>query len=106
MIIANGFIQVKQKTGGGIDPVSGHPVPVVVAWGEPIPCQYSATNFNWQSQQRGEPTTQRSYSILIEEQSFTGEQIMLVDDSARVIGEFPIRQIEPLDAVCQLRIIV
>ena len=50
--------------------------------------------------------TQKSFSILIEEQEFQAEQIRLTDRSGKVIGDFPIKQIEPLEAVCQLRIIV
>ncbi len=106
MIIPNGTIQVKQKTGGGIDPETGYAVPVSVGWGDPIPCQFSASRFDWQAKLRGEPVTQKSYSILIEEQDFQAEQVRLSDRGGKVIGDFSIRQIEPLEAVCQLRIIV
>lgn len=107
MIIPNGTIKTKQKAGGGIDPETGYAVPPVsVGWGEPIPCQFSATRFDWQAKLRGEPVTQKSFSILIEEQEFQAEQIRLTDRSGKVIGDFPIKQIEPLEAVCQLRIIV
>ena len=106
MIIANGTIQTKQKSGGGIDPKTGFALPVSVGWGDPIPCQFSATRFDWQAKLRGEPVTQKSYTILIEEQVFQAEQIRLTDRSGKVIGEFPIKQIEPLEAICQMRIIV
>lgn len=106
MIIANGTILPKQKTGGGVDPETGYPIPASVGWGEPIDCQYMASRFDWQSQKRGEPVTQRSYTVLIEAQPFEAEQIKLRDRDGKDIGEFSIRQIEPLDAVCQLRIIV
>lgn len=106
MIIANGTIEPKQKSGGGIDPVSGHAIPASVGWGQPIDCQYSFSRFDWQAQKRGEPITQRSYSMLIEEQIFTAEQIRLRDRSGNIIGDFSVRSIEPLEAVCQLRIIV
>ena len=106
MIIPNGTIEPKQKSGGGIDLETGHPLPVSVGWGDPIDCQYSFSKYDWQAQLRGEPSTQRSYSILIEQQCFTAEQIRLRDRDGNTVGEFPIRSIEPLDAVCQLRIIV
>lgn len=106
MIIPNGTIETKQKTGGGIDPETGHAIPASVVWGAPIPCQYSASKHDWQAQKRGEAITQRSYTVLIEEQPFTAEQIRLRDRSGKEVGEFPIKQIEPLEAVCQLRISV
>ena len=106
MIIANGTIRVKVKTGGGIDPVTRFPVMPEVSWGEPIPCQYIPNRHDKLGVASGEHFTVATYTILIEEQPFTAEQIRLSDRDGVVLGEFSVRQIEPLDAVCQVRITV
>ena len=107
MIIQNGTIEVKRKTGGGIDSETGYPQkPGSVSWGEPIPCQYSANKRNNLGRVSGEHFTVAQYEILIEEQPFTAEQIRLKDLAGKSVGEFSIIQVEPLDAVCELRILV
>lgn len=107
MIIQNGTIEVKQKTGGGINPDTGYPnKPGSVYWGEPIPCQYSANKRNNLGRVNGEHFTVAQYEILIEQQPFTAEQIRLKDIAGKSVGEFSIMQVEPLDAVCELRILV
>lgn len=107
MIIENGTIEVKRKAASGIDPVTGFPVaPSDVEWGEPIPCQYAATRHNWRGKADGEPFTAQSYSILIEERPFEAEQIRLKDRAGNVVGDFSVMQIEPLEAVGEIRILV
>lgn len=108
MIIENGTIEVKRKTsGGGIDPKTGYPKkPANIDWDTPIPCQYLANKYNNLGRVNGEHFTVAKYSILIEEQPFDAEQIRLKDRKGSVIGEFSIIQIEPLEAVCEIRILV
>lgn len=108
MIIENGTIELKQKTsGGGIDPTTGYPhKPTSVGWGSPIPCQYSANKYNNLGRVNGEHFKTAEYSILIEEQPFDTEQLRLKDRSGNVVGEFSIIQVEPLEAVCEIRIFV
>lgn len=107
MIIQNGTIEVKQKTGGGIDPETGYPQkPGVVGWGCPIPCQYSANKWNNLGRVNGEHFTVAQYEILIEQQPFAAEQVRLKNLAGDIIGEFSIMEIEPLEAVCELRILV
>ena len=107
MIIPNGFIEVKRKTGGGIDPETGYPVKSdTVEWGDPIPCQYSANKHDWLGRAGGEHFTVAQYEILIEEQPLDTEQIRLSDRAGNTVGEFSIMEVEPLEAVCQLRIMV
>ena len=101
MIIQNGTIEFKTKTAGGIDPETGYPVkPSSVAWGEPVPCQFKAKKFNQLGIIKGEHFTVASYEILIE------EQLRLKDLSGKEIGTFSIIQAEPLEAVCEVRILV
>lgn len=107
MIIQNGTIEIKAKTGGGIDPETGHPVkPVNVSWGDPIPCQYSANKYNKLGKYDGEHFTVAQYSVLIEEQPFDAEQVRLKNRDGKVLGEFSVIEIEPLEAVCEIRILI
>lgn len=107
MIIENGTIEIKTKTGGGLDPATGYPSPAQVSWGAPVPCQYTASRFSFQGKtSQGEHTTTASYTILIEERPFQAEQIRLKDRESKVVGEFSIIQVEPLEAVGEIRITV
>lgn len=107
MIIQNGTIEAKRKTGGDIDPATGYPKPANAVWSDPIPCQHSANKYNKLGKVNGEHFTVAQYEILIEEQPFEGvEQVRLKDLAGNNLGEFSIMQVEPLDAVCELRILV
>lgn len=107
MIIQNGTIEIKRKTGGGIAPETGYPQkPGTVVWGDPIPCQYSANKYNQLGRVNGEHFTTAQYSVLIDEQPFTAEQVRLKDRAGNVVGEFSVIWIEPLEAVCELRILI
>lgn len=108
MIIENGTIEVKSKSAGGIDPETGFPIQSSnVAWGERVPCQWLANRYNNLGKSEGGNFTVAHYSILIEsEEAFTAEQIRLRDNYGNVLGEFSVIEVEPLQAMCQLRIIV
>ena len=111
MIIANGYIQPKQKTAttqAVIDPTTGHPRKGAVEanWGERIECQYSANRYNALGRVLGEPHTDRSYEILIEAQPFAAEQVRLLNLAGEIVGEFSIISATPLDAVSQIKLLV
>ena len=107
MIIQNGTIEVKQKASGGIDPETGYPVkPGTAGWGVPIPCQYSANKYSNLGRVNGEHFTVAQYTVLIEAQPFAAEQIRLKDRNGNDLGEFSVIQAEPLDAVCELKILI
>ena len=106
MIVANGNIETKIKSGGGINPETGYPNKPSEAWGEPIPCQFRANSYSNKGRTNGEAFTIASYEILIEEQPYEAEQLRLLNDSGKVLGEFSVIEIEPLPAVCQVRILV
>lgn len=105
MIIENGKIEVKIKTGGGLDN-DGYPVSPSVSWGLPIPCQLRANKYNNKGRANGEAFIVASYEILIEEQPFMSEYVRLSDDAGNVIGEFSVISSEPLASVCQIKILV
>lgn len=106
MIIQNGTIEIKMKTGGGIDPATGFPVRPAEEWGAPIPCQFYANRRNNLGRSNGEHFTVASYIILIEFLSFEGEEIRLSDRTGRTVGEYSVMSAEPLDAVSQTMITV
>lgn len=109
MIIPNGTIEIKSKTEGGINPLTGYPVKSSeVSWGKPIDCQYSANKYDKLGKVNGEHFTVAQYSILIEEQPIGEfEQIRLTDSlTGKSLGEFSVIQVEPLEAVCELKIMV
>lgn len=106
MIIANGYIETKTKSGGGINPETGYPNKPTEAWGEPIPCQYQANNNSLKGRTNGEAYRIASYEILIDEQPYEAEQLRLCDDNGKVLGEFSVIDIKPLSAVCQVKILV
>ena len=108
MIIENGTIELKQKTiGGGIDKTTGYPLkPASVSWGDPIPCQYIAKKYSNLCMVGGEHFKTAEYSVLIEEQPFDAEQIRLKDLNGNVVGEFSVISVEPLTAVCEIRILI
>ena len=106
MIIANGTIELKQKSGGGIDPETGYPVKPSVTWGDPIPCQYTANKYDNLGRANGEHFKVAEYSVLIEEQPVDTEQLRLKDRDGNVVGEFSIIQAELLEAVCEMKILV
>ena len=107
MIIQNGTIEVKAKTGGGIDSTTGHPKkPTSSSWGTPIACQYIPNSRDNLAVSTGQHYTKVSYTILIEEQTFAGEQIRLKDMNGNSLGEFSILSVEPLEAVCEIRLLI
>ena len=85
MIIANGTIETKIKTGGGIDPDTDYPIAPSVSWGNPIECQYRANKYSNKGKANGEAFTIASYEILIDEQPYNAEMLRLRDISGRIL---------------------
>lgn len=108
MIIPNGTIEVKAKSGGGIDPTTGHPIGASFEWESSIPCQYIPIAHDKQAVSGGEHYTLATYMVLVEEQPFcvTGEQVRMKDKNGDVVGEYSVRSIEYLEAVCETKITI
>lgn len=108
MIIANGYIERKVKSGGGINPATGFPVAPTVAWSEKTPCQYVPTTQNLLGEANGEPVAVRGYAIYLEGyeacEVIVTEQIRLTDIGAHLIGEYSVTSVTPLRAVDQTRL--
>ena len=105
MIIANGYIKTKNKVGGGLDS-SGYPTAPFVSWSEPIACQYRSIRQNFQAKDNGTPYVDVSYEILIEAMPFMADRLALFDCHNNEVGEYSILSVEPLMAVCMLRLTV
>lgn len=110
MIIQNGYIATKIKQAGGIDPVTGFPIKSTgEAYTPAIACQYYANNHNNLGRsQSGESFTVATYTILIEQQPtpFAAEQIRLYDMEQHIVGDFSIISAEPIEAACEVKILV
>ena len=106
MIIENGYIQVKVKSGGGM--LNGRPQPVTVTDSDPIPCNWRAQKWDKKGRTVDGVFTQAQFEILIELQEFSAETLTLYDTTVglRRLGEFTIQSIEPLDATGATKITV
>lgn len=107
MIIANGTIEIKIKSAGGINPETGYPVASVSSWGEAIPCQYIPTKANLLARSvQGDNYVETHYTILISQSDKINAEQIRLSDKSHVIGEYSIISIEQLDAVLQTKITV
>ncbi len=106
MIIPNGYIMLISQTGGGIDPETGYPVEPSESWGDAIPCQYSANNYNRLGTMGGGHFTVAQYTILVDDAPLDGaERLQLYTGSGKLVGEYSIKSDEYLEAVDQTRIL-
>lgn len=109
MIIPNGTIEFITNVPGGLD-ANGYPQKAAKTYGPVVPCQYIANTRNTLGKSNGEAFIKASYQILIEWLDFKSEGktelVRLKSRSGNEIGEYPVLNIEPLDAVCQVRILV
>lgn len=108
MIIPNGYIVPLQASGGGLDPETGHPVRASeVESSKSIPCQYQSVSLDLLAKSSGESAIRANYTILIENYAgHFGERLALKRRDGSEVGRFSIIRVEPLDAVCQVRITV
>ncbi len=118
MIIANGTIEPKYKRtnsadtdGDGIDDNTSYPIEPTddsVSWGAPIECQFIPNKRNNLGVVNGEAYTVAKYQILVREDEWPSdsEVIRLKNLAGRVVGEFSIISAEPLEAVCEVSILV
>jgi hypothetical protein len=104
VIIVNGKIFEKVKSGGGLDG-AGNPVQTSAVWGNPIPCHISVNKRNNLGKQNGNTFTVASYEVLIEPQPFYAERVRLTEHG-RDLGEFSVMFSEYLEAVGATKIVV
>lgn len=107
MIILNGYISAKIKTGGGLDE-NGNPFRPSSEWSESIPCYIKVNQRNNLGKQNGNSFIIASYEILIDPQPFTSDGIVKLSyESGQELGEFSIMfPSEYLEAVQAIKIVV
>jgi hypothetical protein len=104
MIIENGTITAKVKTGGDLD-ADGYPVKPDETWEQPVPCHVKLNRKNNLGKQNGNTFIIASYEVLIEPQPFESERVRLTEHG-RDLGEFSVLWTEYLEAVGALKIVV
>lgn len=104
MIIENGTVQAKIKTGGGLND-QGNPVKPSESWGVPIPCNIKTNQSSNNGVINGNTFSVSSYEILIDSQPFKADRVQLVRNG-EALGEFKVQQIEPLIEVGNIKILV
>lgn len=108
----NGYINYQIETGGGTDPETGFPIPVVTSWSADIPCLFSANTRADKGTYIDGKFTIASYLIDIEMQDLpTFDTIRLTDLRGNVLGfgepderKFSSIVIEYLDIAGRIRI--
>jgi hypothetical protein len=103
MIIVNGTICIKTKTGGEL--VNGNPVRPSESWSEPIPCNIKTNLHNNKGRVNGNSFEVASYEVLIEAQPFDADRVKL-ERQGKELGEFSVQDIELLYAVGCVKIVV
>lgn len=109
MIIQNGYIEVKQIIGGGIDPQTDFPIPAQGVWGGRIACQITAKAYKHAALVGGEFHTQASYEILVDALDLDDLEpvtIRLSDLDGEVRGEYPIISVEYIKAARIYKVVV
>jgi hypothetical protein len=104
MIIENGYIQTKMKTGGGV--INGIPQPAVTSWGDPIPCNIKKSTDDRMGTYIDGNFRRVQATILIEPQEFEAKEIKVTDNRDKVLGEFEVQSITFLHATQALQITV
>lgn len=109
MIIDNGVLYTRVATEAtpSLDPKTGYPRRAEEEyWCNPIRCQFRARDYSNLTRVQGEAVRLAKYEILIEEQPFTAGAVRLEDVLGGVVCEASVIEIEPLQAVGQIRILI
>ena len=109
MIIDNGVLYTRAAAGAtpSLDPMTGYPRRAEEeCWHSPIRCQFRARDYSNLTRVQGEAVRLAKYEILIEEQPFTAGAVRLEDVFGGVVCEASVIEIEPLQAVGQIRILI
>lgn len=103
MIIQNGTIEFKTQVEGAIDPETGYrSQPASASWSKALPANIQVVEVNQLAQALGgEHFTKKSYEVYLEEDTpILSERFRLKDITGKVLGEFSISQVVPLEAIC------
>ena len=108
MIIENGYICLKFKSGGGIDENTGYPFASAETFSDKIPCQFIFSQNSLRQKVNGETYSLVRYIIYLEMQMLPDfECLRLFDRENKLIGDFSLlARPEPLEAVDQIKLLV
>lgn len=104
MVIANGTIQIKIQTGGGM--LHGIPQPIKTSWSEPIPANISKSRDDRRGTYIDGNFKQVQATILIEPQEFEATRIKVTDNRDKELGEFEVQSVTFLEAAQALQITI
>jgi hypothetical protein len=104
-VIENGALQIVGKTSGG-GMAGGKPVPVQTALGDPIPCNIKTNTNDKKGFYIDGEFTRASFEVLIDEQPFDAERLVLTNNRGVKLGEFRVQDIQHLDFVNTVKITV
>lgn len=104
MIVANGTLQIVEKTGGGYK--NGNPVKVQEVLCEPIPCNFTTNKNDHLGRYEGGTFTRAKFVILIDMQDFNAEYVVLNTIRGIKVGKFRVQDIQFLDVVENVKITV
>ena len=108
MILENGTLQTKIKTGGGT--IKGVPIPVNEVLGEIFPCNIKSKKYTSNADGGGQTEAvdsafvRASYEVLVETDNFTAEKVVLKDNRGNILGEFRVLEVQHLDYVNVVKI--
>lgn len=102
----NGTISGKVKTGGGVDPDSGDPIPVTYSWTDPVECKYRANELNNRGRYDGGTFQQASYTITTEDMDFNADTVRLFNSRGSSVCEKEVISIEVLEDIQRVKIII
>jgi hypothetical protein len=106
MVVENGVISPKIKTGGGLDG-KGNPVRPGFAWGDPVECNIKVNKNSLVGKSNGNTFTIASYEILVEATEWEAESVKLAYSSGKELGEFSLlSEPEILQAVGMVKLLV
>ncbi len=106
MIIENGYIKFKTKSGGIYNEETGSYETATEGWSDPIPCQWRALTSNLKGVSKGEAFEAAQYEVLIEYQEFSGERFTLFNLDESEVGEFSPTAINKYQLVNIIEILV
>lgn len=107
-MMTNGTLQYKTIQGGGINPETGDPIPVLTVWSEPLDCLIIPDQSGFLKKYQDGQQVSASYTVLLELQDFEHVNIRLKDNRGKPIGEFQVLppNIRNMEAVGRLKITV
>lgn len=102
----NGTIQAKIKTGGGVNPETGAPIPVESSWGVPVECKYKANVLSNKGSYLGGTFKVAAYEITTPNMNFQATNIRLFDSRNNLVCEKEVMSHEILEYVQRIKIVV